>query len=160
MGEDGCSMNDLPKVTSILSSERITKPAAFDIMIRFLSTHNTKYSNSQQNQFGQIYHFSEDLFHLTETLATTNGTDNFDDTDPQQIKLRKLRLAAKPVKTELIDDSIAEKNPESFSNDDMKNLRVDDDMDLDKTIEKKAVKKSNKKEKKKEKKRKRESVES
>lgn len=120
MGDDtACSVNDLPKVTSIISSESVSKPEAFDMMVRFLSKHQFQYpgnihnpqqQNDQNHQdfeqprFGRVYHFWEDLYHVAETLAVRNRDSTLH--SQQQEILRKLRLVAAPLHTEEVHNDV------------------------------------------------------
>jgi hypothetical protein len=114
MGDDcGYSINDLPKVSKIVSSEQISKSKAFDFMIRFLKANDhssgsnaglaessMEVSNEHNDigAFSSIYHCWEDLFHVTETLASRRPGVSLD-SDPQQVALRNLRLGV-TLKTE------------------------------------------------------------
>ena len=198
MGDDtACSINELPKVTSILTSESVSKTEAFDMMVRFLSKHQFQYpcngNNPQQQQqqqqvgqihqdiiepprFGRVYHFWEDLYHVAETTAVGKGESLLH--PQQQETLRKLRLVATPLNTEVIHASVnIVKNEEIRDEDDnntaikTKNIQntLDEVIKVETLIKqeereeeekhRKSAKK-NKKEKKKDKKRKRESTES
>ena len=122
MGDDAaCSINDLPKVTSIMSSESISKTEVFNMMVRFLSKHQFRYTSSsihnhvssqQQQQLdieqssprlGQVYHFWEDLYHVTETLADNKAESLL--YSQQQETLRKLRLVAAPLHTDILNEN-------------------------------------------------------
>jgi hypothetical protein len=110
MGDDGYSINDLPKVTATVSSELISRSDAFDMMIRFLSNNNSRsresvVGNQQEvehqhdrnsgNATGSnIHHYWEDLYHVAETLTAKRTKTSPCDSDPQQVALRSLRLAA------------------------------------------------------------------
>jgi hypothetical protein len=133
MGDDtASSVNDLPKVTSVLSSEAVSKTEAFDIMVRFLSKHQFQYpgnvNNSSQQpadqshqdleqpRFGRIYHFWEDLYHVAETLVVRSDSENV--LYPQQQEtLRKLRLVAAPLNTEVLNDSTSKIKQEVLNDD-------------------------------------------
>jgi hypothetical protein len=192
MGDDtASSVNDLPKVTSVLSSEAVSKTEAFDIMVRFLSKHQFQYpgnvNNSSQQpadqshqdleqpRFGRIYHFWEDLYHVAETLVVRSDSENV--LYPQQQEtLRKLRLVAAPLNTEVLNDSTSKIKQEVLNDDndyaaippiDVKMnpdevvkgemiIKQEDEEDVQQQ-DRKSAKKS-KKEKKKDKKRKRESM--
>ena len=143
MGDDtACSVNDLPKVTSILKSEAISNTEAFDMMVRFLSKHQFQYpgnavhnhNNPQQHEaihnndqdlelprFGRVYHFWQDLYHVTETLAvrSSHSTESKLLYSQQQETLRRMRLVAAPIHTEMLNDySTSQLNHESINQED------------------------------------------
>ena len=143
MGDDtACSVNDLPKVTSILKSEAISNTEAFDMMVRFLSKHQFQYpgnavhnhNNPQQHEaihnndqdlelprFGRVYHFWQDLYHVTETLAVRSSHSNESKLlcSQQQEILRRMRLVAAPIHTEILNDhSTSQINHESTNQED------------------------------------------
>ena len=104
MGDDGgYNINDLPKVTAIISSKSLSRPAAFDILVRFLKSNigNTSTSEetfrvmprSETSAFNNLYECWEDLFHVAETLASRKPGEPMD-SNPQQIALRNLRAGA------------------------------------------------------------------
>jgi hypothetical protein len=178
-----CSVNDLPKVTSILKSEAVSKTEAFDMMVRFLSKHQFQYSDNVNNpqpqqtsptlqdldhpRFGRLYHFWEDLYHVAETLAVRHGNER-----PlyvqQQETLRKLRLVAAPINAEIPNDEISSPIKQETLNqeDDYTSTLTKDVVKVETTVKQEGEEdvqqhrkdsKRSKKEKKKEKKRKRES---
>jgi hypothetical protein len=104
MGDDGgYSINDLPKVSRIISSEPISKANALDVMIRFLNANNpsdasdpAEDTDAPNERYGalyssNLYHCWDDLFRVAETLASRPPGVPLD-ADPQQVALRNLRL--------------------------------------------------------------------
>ncbi len=110
MGDDAnaCRINDLPKVTAILSSEAISKAQAFDMMVRFLQgppvvlQQRDHPTNDTTDTLLLLpvgrpvpvhhHHDWQDLYHVTETLVDSSTTQQ---QQRQQLEtLRKLRLTA------------------------------------------------------------------
>ena len=106
MGDDAtaCRINDLPKVTAIVSSESISQTQAFDMMVRFLQRRpdrqNTNDSHHPHHPHHPHRHYWQDLYHVTETLVvdhnrtTTTTTTNQRQQTQQLETLRTLRLTA------------------------------------------------------------------
>ena len=106
MGDDAtaCRINDLPKVTAIVSSESISQTQAFDMMVRFLQRRpdrqNTNDNHHPHHPHHPHRHYWQDLYHVTETLVvdhnrtTTTTTTNQRQQTQQLETLRTLRLTA------------------------------------------------------------------
>jgi hypothetical protein len=167
MGDNGYSINDMPKVTSVSSTDSLSQTEAFDIMVRFLSRHQFRQQppNSQvqleehqhqtqqhQQRVGHMYHFWEDLYHVAESLAIKRGPDNTAETDPQKVAaLRNLRFDETTTSyNKVVDNGMTNAvKAESSQN----------DHSAEENLMEQKISKKIRKEKKKEKKRKRESHE-